>query len=487
MRSRLAWKIGGWLVLVFALVAYTGWHILLDIDYLHQKALMIEAVNHESHHLHELEMNLQHTVTPVRSFLINGDWRQRKIFEASRTAILALLHRKYSEQPIRSQLTQTLDSVTSRARKIFSLPFPSGNLEGPILMREIDDMLDKASHSLTARHHKLDRRVNEAMRRLSNMRMDIRYDFLLSIFALFLLLAGLAVYLYLHIVHPLVYLCHELKKISKGNFNIHCPELPRDELGDLALACNLMGKALQERETKLNHARNMSAHHEKMQALGLMAAGIAHEVGNPLSGASVSLETALRKLDRGQGEAAAERVRMAMDELSRTETIIRDILDYGKSGTESGLMHINIEAVAQSAVTLARMSSHRKRMKLETIFRASPAPVMANASMLRQVLVNLLLNAMDACAEDGCVELVAENLDGGIALNVCDNGSGIPPELQEEIFRPMFTARQTGSGSGIGLAISRELMERMYGRLELVHSNQNGSHFRAWLPSGNVI
>jgi len=487
MRSRLAWKIGGWLALVFVLVAYVGWHMLGDFNALHQKALLIESVNHESHHLHELEMNLQHTVTPVRLFLINGDWRQRKIFEANRTAMLALLHREYSRQPISLQLTQVLDSITSGARQIFSLPFPSGNLEGPILMREIDNTLDHASKNLSARHHKLDQSVNTAMHMVSGMRMDMRKDFLFSILALFLLLAGLTAYLYLHMVHPLVHLRRELKKISKGDFNIHCPELSKDELGDLALACNLMGEALQEREIKLNHARSMAAHHEKMRALGLMAAGIAHEVGNPLAGASVSLETALRKLDRGQGEDAAERVRMAMDELSRTETIIRDILDYGKMGIESELMHIDIEAVAQSAVTLARMSPHRKRMKLETIFRASSAPVRANASMLRQVLVNLLLNAMDACVEDGCVELVAENLDGGIALNVCDNGSGIPPELQEEIFKPMFTTRQADSGSGIGLAISRELMERMYGRLELVHSNQNGSHFRAWLPSGNVI
>jgi len=486
MRFRLAWKIGGWLALVFALVAYVGWHMIQDFNALHQEALLIESVNHESHHLHELEMNLLHTVTPVRSFLINGDWRQRKTFEANRTAMLTILQREYSGQPINLLLIQALDSITSEARQIFSLPFPSGNLEGPILMREIDDALDQVSKKLSARHHELDQSVNATMRMVSGMRMDMRNDFLFSILALFLLLAGLTAYLYLHMVHPLVHLRRELKKISAGDFNIHCPKLSMDELGELALACNLMGKALQERETKLNHARNMAAHHEKMQALGLMAAGIAHEVGNPLAGASVSLETALRKLDRGQGDDAAERVRTAMDELARTETIIRDILDYGKSGTESDLMHINIETVAQSAVTLARMSPQQKRMKLETIFRASPVPVMANASMLRQVLVNLLLNAMDACEENGCVKLVIENLDGGIALGVHDNGSGIPPELQEEIFKPMFTTRQTGSGSGIGLAISRELMERMYGRLELVHSNQSGSHFRAWLPSGNV-
>jgi len=142
--------------------------------------------------------------------------------------------------------------------------------------------------------------------------------------------------------------------------------------------------------------------------------------------------------------------------------------------------------VAQSAVTLARMSPYRKGIKIETAFRASPKKLTANASLLRQVLVNLLLNAMDACGEDGHVDLTTDDLDDGIAINVCDNGAGIPPELHEEIFKPMFTTKQNELGSGIGLAISRELMERMHGRLDLVRSDQRGSHFRAWLPQENT-
>jgi len=487
MTSRLAWKIGSWLALVFALVAYVGWHMAEDFNALHQEARLIESVNHESHHLHALEMALVHTVTPVRSFLIDGDWRLQKIFEQQRAALLMALDKEDAGSPISPRLRQASDNIASLARHIFSLPFPSTNLEGPILMREVDNIVGGISRALSNRHHELDRRVNVSMRRVSGMRMDTRNDFLFSILALFLLLAGLTAYLYLHMVHPLVHMRQELKKVSEGDFNIRCSRLSRDELGELALACNLMGKALREREAKLNHARNMAAHHEKMQALGLMAAGIAHEVGNPLAAASVSLETALRKLRRGNCEDAAQRMRMAMDELTRTETIIQNILDYGKPGTESDLAAINIESVAKSAVSLARMSPQRRRIAIKTAFRSSPPQVIANAPMLRQVLVNLLLNAMEACAEDGIVELTTENMDDGIAVNVCDNGPGIPAALHEDIFRPMFTTRKGTSGSGIGLAISRELMERMHGRLELVRSDHTGSHFRAWLPAGGAI
>jgi len=277
-----------------------------------------------------------------------------------------------------------------------------------------------------------------------------------------------------------------MKIISYGDFDIHCPDLPKDELGELALACYSMGEALQTRELMLNQARNMAAHHEKMRALGLMAAGIAHEVGNPLAGASISLEIALRKLKSGQDGAAEERLQAALDELSRMEAIIRNILDYGMEGNESGLVRIDIEPIAQSAIALARMSPRRIHVIFKSTFKASRMHVTANAALLRQVLVNLLLNAMDACGNDGLVELSAEPFNNGLALNICDNGPGIPPELHEEIFTPLFTTKEGQSGTGLGLAISSELMQRMHGRLELVRSDHNGSYFRAWLPSESV-
>jgi len=83
------------------------------------------------------------------------------------------------------------------------------------------------------------------------------------------------------------------------------------------------------------------------------------------------------------------------------------------------------------------------------------------------------------------VELSAEPFNNGLALNICDNGPGIPPELHEKIFTPLFTTKKGQSGTGLGLAISSELMQRMHGRLELVRSDHNGSHFRAWLPFEN--
>jgi len=486
MRSRLAWKVGSWLTLVFVAIVYVGWQMVLDFNKLHQKARIIETANRESHRLHELETGLMNTVTPVRSFLISGDWRLPKTFKNRRASIFKSLNENGSGQLLINPIILALDEITSRANQVFSLPFPVGNLEGPILMREIDDIMDRASQRLSVRHHELDQSVNTAMRMVSDMRMNMRNNFLLSIIFLFLLLAGLAIYLSLHMVRPLVNLRHEMKKISYGDFDIHCPDLPKDELGELALACNSMGKALQTRELMLNQARNMAAHHEKMQALGLMAAGIAHEVGNPLAGASVSLETALRKLKSGQGGAAEERLQVALDELSRMEAIIRNILDYGMEGNESGLAGIDIEPIAQSAIALARMSPRRRHVVFKSTFKASRMRVTANSALLRQVLVNLLLNAMDACGNDGLVELSAEPFNNGLALNICDNGPGIPPELHEKIFTPLFTTKKGQSGTGLGLAISSELMQRMHGRLELVRSDHNGSHFRAWLPFENI-
>ena len=483
MNSRLAWKIGSWLTVVFVLVVYVGWHMLSDFNALHQKARLIEAANIESHHLHELELGLMQTVAPVRSFLISGDWRLPDAFKSRHAAMFRILDREPPGQAVILQLKQALEDIKFRAGQIFLLPFPVGNMEGPILMREIEGILHKASQSLAARHREIDQGVDQAIRTASDMRTDMRNDFLLSILVLFLILTGLTAWLYLHMIRPLVHLRRELQKISRGDFDIHCPNLPRDELGELALACNIMGEALQARDAMLDRARGMAAHHEKMRALGLMAAGIAHEVGNPLSATAVSLEVAVRKLGAGQHREVEKQLQAAMDELNRIETIIHNILGYGAEGDESTLTRMDIEPVVQSAIMLARMSPRRKHVNLNADFRASRLYVKANASILRQVLVNLLLNAMDACNKDGRVILSAEKLNGGIALNVCDNGPGIPAELHKQIFTPLFTTKEAGSGTGLGLAISRELMERMHGRLDLVSSNQHGSHFRAWLSS----
>ncbi len=484
MRAPLAWKIGCWLGVVFALVVYVGWHMVMDFNALHREARFIETVNHESHYLHELEMALVHTIAPVRSYLISGDWRLPDAFARKSAHMRHLLHASVSGRVRDLHLERSLAEITVRAKHIFSLPFPVGNLEGPILMREIDDIVNHVSQRLSARHDELHQGVVMSMRKVGVMRKDMRTDFQLSILLLFFILTGMTMWLYMHMVRPLVHLQRELKKVGRGEFDIHCPRLPMDELGELAQACNLMGEALQTREAMLNHARNMAAHHEKMRALGLMAAGIAHEVGNPLSATSVSLETALRGLERKNYEKCREGVLTALEELKRMESIIRNILDYGAVNNETSLTRIDAVPVARSAFSLARMSPQRRQVDLKFEIESSSLFARGNASILRQVLVNLLLNAMDACSEEGCVSLKATRLDGGIALDVSDNGPGVPEHMREEIFTPLFTTKCSGSGSGVGLAISRELMQRMHGKLELVHSDGRGSRFRAWLPAG---
>jgi len=149
MQSRLAWKIGSWLALVFALVAYVGWHMTQDFNALQQEAHLIESINHESHRLHALEMALARTVTPVRSFLIDGDWRQQKLFRQHRTALLIALEKEDASSSTSLRLRQASDGIASLARQVFSLPFPSTNMEGPILMREIDNIVNGVSHTLS--------------------------------------------------------------------------------------------------------------------------------------------------------------------------------------------------------------------------------------------------------------------------------------------------------------------------------------------------
>jgi len=483
MRKYLAAKIGLWLGAAFIMVAVFGLDLLVDIDDLRHEASLIEASNRQSHNLHTLEMDMYAYIKPVREFLITGGYQLAGQFSRRHDMLLSAI-RDYQQQfhGEAAGLATAIDRVRPKAEAVFNLPFAVGNMEGPILLHEIEMEIKQAGKRLSESHHHLDAQVNNSMQILAGLRMDMRRDLIAVLAMLLLILSLLTWYVYRCIIHPLIQMRRAVQKAGAGDFNVRCRIESEDELGDLALAFNTMAQELKEREEMLNHARSMAAHQEKIHALGLMASGIAHEVGNPISAVSVSLDVALRKLSKGNMDLVRERLCIAREELGRTESIIRNILDYGAEEKIAKLSEIEIEPVLQSAITITRMSPRSKGVKLQ-VNLPEPAPcIRANEAMLRQVLVNLLLNGVDACAPKGHIRLSACLQNGGVALDIEDDGPGIPLELKDRIFLPLFTTKHQGSGSGLGLSISRELTERMKGRLELLRSGKAGSVFRIWLP-----
>jgi signal transduction histidine kinase len=354
-------------------------------------------------------------------------------------------------------------------------------MEGPILMQEIDEKLKVLSQALSNRHHEMDDAVNQSMRMVSGLRLDMRHDIMVSLIVLFALLLGMSIYLYARMIHPLVLLRREVARIEKGDFSPVSPDLGNNELGALSLALNSMGQTLMRRNEELAQAKSLAAHQEKMHALGLMTASIAHEVGNPLSAAAVLLDLARHKLARNNPEGAGKPLEDAALELRRIEMIISNVLDFGRYSSREAEA-VDIEAVVGSAVQLVRLSSKSNGVQVVSDVPAAMPRAWGNIDMLRQVIVNLLLNAMDACRATGDVSIEVCLGENCIYVDVADQGEGVPESMLRDIFSPLFSTKPKGEGTGLGLSISRDLMRKMSGDLELLESGGSGCRFRLTVP-----
>jgi len=168
-------------------------------------------------------------------------------------------------------------------------------------------------------------------------------------------------------------------------------------------------------------------------------------------------------------------------ELRRTETIIDNVLDFGRQSSSEHAV-IDVESVVDSALRLVRLSRQAKTLSFQVSVPDEMPAVLGSEDIIRQVLVNVLLNAIDACCAHGTVSIHGEWDDTCAFLDVIDEGEGIPEDLVEQIFSPLFTTKARGKGSGLGLSISRDLMRRMHGELELAENSPAGCRFRLHMP-----
>ena len=477
----LSGRITMWFFVVFIFVAFVGWHQLRDFTSIHDKATELEQVNHQSHRLHELETGIRMLVDVVRNYLITGNSSQVPEFQKAENRVQLIMEHAKANNINVAEMESTLNSISIIAGQIFALPFSTGNMEGPILMHEIDEKLESLSKTLSRRHHDMDETVNKSMRMVSGLYLDMRYDVMVSLILLFALLLGLSIYLYLRMIHPLILLRREVARIEKGDFSPVSPDLGDNELGALSLALNSMGQTLLRRNDELVQAKSLAAHQEKMHALGLMTASIAHEVGNPLTATAALLDLARHRLSRGEYEATDKPLNDAVQELRRTETMISNILDFGRRSSQEK-EQVNLDAVIDSAIQLVRLSPKSNGAKFVSHAHSELPSVWGNIDMLRQVIVNLLLNAGDACQANSEIYVEAHCDSEYVYVDVVDQGEGVPESMVEEIFSPLFSTKPKGEGTGLGLSISRDLMRGMSGELELIGSDANECRFRLSVP-----
>ena len=229
---------------------------------------------------------------------------------------------------------------------------------------------------------------------------------------------------------------------------------------------------------------------DRLAAIGTMAAGVAHEINNPLGYVMLNLDWIARKLPESAGDPASmgaliELLHEAHRGAERVASIVRELRTFSRADGETR-HRVDLAAVARSAVKIAGHEI-RHRARVSTSFEPASA-VWANESRLEQVVLNLLLNAAHAMPEDRAASSeirvqVRPDGDAGVVLEVSDNGEGIPSEVLPHIFDPFFTTKPRGVGMGLGLSICHGIVMSLGGKIT-VHSTPNeGTTFRVALPA----
>jgi signal transduction histidine kinase len=317
------------------------------------------------------------------------------------------------------------------------------------------------------------------------------------------------------VVRRLLVLARAMLDVEGGNLKRRVPVDAKDEVGRLAEGFNRMldqlsgadreirafsqrladeiraatqdlskkNLALAQLNRLLNDLRQDNASKVRLATLGQLAAQLAHEIGTPLSSVSGHLQLAL--LQRDLPFALRDRLDVAGREIARIGRIVRDYLDSTRS-LEPEQKPTSLRQVLVEAVEVTR-SVDSDRRAIELHMKDDPSDFVTDPGLLRQIVINLLTNAIDAVWRGGLVSLGASTEADDVLITVTDTGEGIGPEDLRRIFEPFYTTKGRGKGTGLGLAICRELVAALGGAIAVESTPGMGSVFTVRLPRRGQI
>jgi signal transduction histidine kinase len=231
-------------------------------------------------------------------------------------------------------------------------------------------------------------------------------------------------------------------------------------------------EAAREREEA---QRGQLAHAEKMVAVGTLAAGVAHEVNNPLAGIMACLENLRANPD--DSEMRNRYLGLIADGLDRIERTITTLLDFSRR-REVKLEPTSLNHSLRHVVELVGYQLRRTGVEVVLDLDADQAMVRADHFQMEQLFLNLVLNAIGAMPEGGTLTLKTRVRRGEVVVDVQDTGTGIPEEIRDRVFDPFFTTREVGEGTGLGLAVSHSIVAAHGGTIELNSELGEGTTFR---------
>jgi len=232
-------------------------------------------------------------------------------------------------------------------------------------------------------------------------------------------------------------------------------------------------------KTQIKQLQQQVDQSEKLAVIGQLAAGVAHEIGNPLTSISALVQLIQRK---NKDEIRTEQLITIKDNIDRISKIVRELVDFSRPpGENKELLQIN--DIVKTAVGIVKYDKRVKNVEFKTQFAKNLSPLLAVPDQLLQVYVNVLINALDAINGEGKIEVRTYYDDVFICTDIKDNGCGMDLGVLDKIFNPFFTTKEVGKGTGLGLSVSYGIIKKLQGKILAQSELNKGSIFTIKLIS----
>ncbi len=284
-----------------------------------------------------------------------------------------------------------------------------------------------------------------------------------------------------NVVKRLMLLITVVEKTGKGSYpHLSIPSsggTAHDEVGVLIDRFNTMEDQLAERAAELERKNKELIQTKKLAAIGTLAAGVAHELNNPLNNIYLSAQVLSKESGEGCRPEVKEAVSDILGQTVRVKRIVGDLLEFAR-GREPRRQKVNLDDLIRGVYKTLTVDTVRVRFSLD----ADPpdAVLAADPEQMEQVFINLFTNAVEAMPNGGELAVRIRSVDDAMTVSVTDSGKGIPRESQDKVFEPFFTTKD--KGTGLGLAIVFNIIRKHYGEVNVASDEGKGTTFTITLP-----
>ncbi len=455
------------LFLVSAAVSVAAMFMLSMIDYRVQYISLTDKIANEIQHARRIEKNY---------FLYNSDLSEIKGHIANANSLLEQASRELGHVVGQKEISDIRTDIDNYGRLADEL---SLKIDDPNY-KETDDFKTTAAELRTygskVLELSLDISKKERQRISSTVTMAKRIHI-----ALVIVLLALSIFIITnisrHIIGRLNRLTEATQRFASGDFTPITPKRKyKDEFSLLVIAFNHMMYELEKRQ-------NLLVESHKLRAIGNLTAGVAHELNNPLNNIILTSEMLKEDYKTYSDEEIADMLNDLVIQGERARQVVKNLLDFARE-SETHAEYFHIDELIEMAVRLVKNQIKLSKVKLVADVGKNFPPIYGDQKLLIQVFLNLFINAVDAMPEGGTltVGVEEEKKTGFLAVHVTDTGAGIPEHLINSIFNPFFTTKPTGGGTGLGLSVSKGIIEKHGGSIEVESKIGQGSTFNVYLP-----